>query len=153
MVAAKSRTSVTVNWVVTVGAGDGEGVGKEVGDVVGAALGCVVGAGDGTSVGAGVGAAVVGAGDGGFEIDGAGDGAIVAVSTPSTVTLVRLVVAFVVISDSSVPSLTAWTIAASRLAKGSSPLATAELSIMTVVPMATAEACKRRCPRHVCKST
>ena len=108
MVAAKSRTSVTVNWVVTVGAGDGEGVGKEVGDVVGAALGCVVGAGDGTSVGAGVGAAVVGAGEGGCEIDGAGDGAIVAVSTPSTVVPYRrLVVVFAAISDSSVPSLTA----------------------------------------------
>ena len=107
MVAAKSRTSVTVNWVVTVGAGDGEGVGKEVGDVVGAALGCVVGAGDGTSVGAGVGAAVVGAGEGGCEMDGAGDGAIVSVSTPSTVTPVRFVAVFAVTAASSVPSLTA----------------------------------------------
>ena len=107
MVAAKSRTPVTNNCVVTVGAGDGAGVGKDVGNAEGAAVGKVVGKDDGMLVGAGVGAAVVGAGEGGCEIDGAGDGAIVSVSTPSTVTPVRFVAVFAVIAASSVPSLTA----------------------------------------------
>ena len=81
-------------------------MGREVGDAVGAAVGCVVGTDDGIDVGASVGAGVVGAGEGGCEMDGTGDGAIVAVSTLSTVTLLRFVDAFAVISASSAPSLT-----------------------------------------------
>ena len=90
-----------------MGAGDGKGLGRNVGNGMGVVVGDVVGPGDGINVGNGVGMAVVGSGDGGCETDGAGDGAIVAVSTPSTVTLTRFVVAVAAISASSEPSLTA----------------------------------------------
>ena len=74
----------------------------------------------------------VGEGEGGGETDGAGDGAAVSDSTPSTVTLVRLVVpALAVISASSVPLMTACAMTASRLEKGSSPLAAVALSTVT----------------------
>ena len=69
-----------------------------------------------------------------FQAVHAGDGAIVSDATPSTVTLVRLVVpALAVISASSVPLKTACAMTASRLVKGSSPLAAVALSMVECV--------------------
>ena len=102
---------MTTSVVFGVGAGDGTLEGLGVGVCVGEALGGVVGKDVGAVVGEAVGpalGAVVGKGDGTCETDGAGDGAIVSVSTASTVMSVRLLVpAFAVIDASSVPSLTA----------------------------------------------